>query len=225
MNTTTKETTKLRLPEGMSEGEAVAIIYRVVDLLASKFRFGYHSTEDMRQQGAIFAVEALQGTHYDVARPLENFLYTHIRNRFINLKRDKFVRNELPCRTCIFFDPQYKKSTNQCGAFEDKMECDRFKKWRVRNDAKRSLMQPVDIGAIAEPNKVSYADFNMMNEEVKQLINAQLPVALRADFLRLYEGEFVPKSQKERVRDCILNILKNYTGEATERSDVCPANM
>lgn len=105
------------------------------------------------------------------------------------------------------------------------MECDRFKKWRVRNDAKRSLMQPVDIGAIAEPNKVSYADFNMMNEEVKQLINAQLPVALRADFLRLYEGEFVPKSQKERVRDCILNILKNYTGEATERSDVCPANM
>src|SRR5690348_9353769 len=116
----------MKLPDGIkySEAEVLDIIERVVKTLAAKFRFGYHEIEDMKQYGILCAIKVLsEPNKYDVTKPLENFLYTHIRNRFINYKRDNYMRSEVPCKTCIFFDPQLKKSKNKCAAFTDKGNC------------------------------------------------------------------------------------------------------
>ena len=60
----------------------------VTKRLVYKFKFGYHEIEDMKQQAAVFAIEALE--KYDHKRPLENFLWVHVRNRLFNFKRDNF---------------------------------------------------------------------------------------------------------------------------------------
>lgn len=194
-------------PKGEAEAEAAlaATIYRVVDLLASRFRFGYYSVEDMRQQGCVFALEAIN-KGYDASRPLENFLYTHLRNRFINLKRDKYVRNEPPCRTCIFYDPQLRKSENACAAFEDKSECKKLSDWKIRNAAKKSLMKPLDVSLSSDSLCRVYPN-NFDFDELKRFIDEHLPADLRTDYLRLCEGLTLPKVRRQKVREAVLEII------------------
>lgn len=205
----------MKVPQGMTEGEAVDVIDKVVNALARKFRFGYHAIEDMKQQGRLFAVEVLTHGNYDESRPLENFLFTHVRNRLINYKRDNYVRNEPPCRSCPFFDPKCKQSTNQCSAFEDKTECKKLMDWKLRNDAKKSLMQPVDVSIMGDTpgrsqDMASLASF----KELEHLIDKHLSVELRSDYLRMKADEAIPKSRRQRVREAILAII-----QASERED------
>ena len=67
------------IPQGMSESQLIQIINNIANRLAGKFKFGYHDLEDMKQQARLFAWEGLE--HYDGVRPLENFLWTHVRMR------------------------------------------------------------------------------------------------------------------------------------------------
>lgn len=208
---------KMKLPPGMSEEEVVRIIYKVVNILAGKFRFGYHGIEDMKQEGAVFAIEAINSGAYDNSRPLENFLYTHIRNRFINYKRNKYIRNEPPCKTCLFFDPKLKKSKNQCAAFPDKDECKKLSDWQMRNDAKKNLMKPLDVTLVSEGVVESDMSANEIElEEFKNIINVNLPLELRSDYLRMVAGIQIPKNRKDKVKQAILEIRKKYYGEEND---------
>jgi DNA-directed RNA polymerase specialized sigma24 family protein len=199
----------MRTIPGMSEAQVVEAIYRVVDLLAKKFRFGYFDVEDMKQEGVVFALRVLEKDKYDPSRPLENFLYRHLRNRFINYKRDKFIRNETPCKKCPFFDPKFKKSTNACSVFEDKLECQKLKEWRLRNAAKQSLMQPTGEADSPEP-AAPCRSRNSEFDELKLYINENLPMDVRTDYLRMIEGLSLPKSRRDKVRDAILEVYKDY---------------
>ena len=80
----------MKIPNGMTENEVVQIISKVVERQASKFRFGYYESEDMKQEAFIIAMDALE--RYDNKRPLENFLAVHVNNRLKNFKRDHFYR-------------------------------------------------------------------------------------------------------------------------------------
>ena len=60
------------IPKGMDETEVIAIIDRIANRLAAKFKFGYHELEDMKQQARLFAWEGME--NYDGVRPLDNFL-------------------------------------------------------------------------------------------------------------------------------------------------------
>ena len=75
----------------MNEEQVLTAIENVVNALARNFRFGYFDTDDMKQQGRMYALEGIPKYNPEVG-PLENFLRTHIRNRFINLKRNKLTR-------------------------------------------------------------------------------------------------------------------------------------
>jgi hypothetical protein len=66
------------------------IITEIARKLAPKFRFAYYDTEDIVQEGILLGLDALK--RWDGIRPIENFLYTHIRNRLGTLKRDKYFR-------------------------------------------------------------------------------------------------------------------------------------
>ena len=211
----------MKLPPGIrfSEEEVLIIIQKVVNTLAAKLRFGYHEVEDMKQQGALYAIKVLsEADKYDVTKPLENFLYTHIRNRFINYKRDNYVRSELPCKTCIFFDPKFKKSTSGCAAFADKSDCKKLSDWRARNEAKRSLMKPVDMNIINEGESAD--DFNVIDSmsfiELEQLIDKHLDVELRSDYLRMRQQQPIPKSRRKRVQEAVLAIKEEFYDENEE---------
>ena len=104
-----------KLQNNVTEEEFLQVLENISKRLAHKFKFGYHTYEDMKQQAAIFALEGLE--KYDNSRPLENFLWTHVRDRLFNYKRDNFQRPDKPCLTCPFYDPMNKQSFNQCAKF------------------------------------------------------------------------------------------------------------
>jgi DNA-directed RNA polymerase specialized sigma24 family protein len=80
----------MKLPTNMTEAEVVQTILEVTKRLSSSFTFAYFDKEDIEQEAFLMGMEALD--RYDEARPLENFLFIHIKNRLKNFKRDKYYR-------------------------------------------------------------------------------------------------------------------------------------
>lgn len=208
---------------GLPEAEVLSIIERVVNILVGKCRYGYHTADDIKQDGRFFALKCLQSGKYDRTRPLANFLYVHVRNRLVNDKRNTFFRKEPPCYTCIFYDPRCEKSTNQCAVYKDKDDCKKLTNWKIRNMAKKSLMQPVDISLISAGSS-SHKSVNLDNQldfsSLKDLIDKELPVELRADYLRMLGGERVAKPRKNKVRKAVLKILEGRNnGQGDKRQE------
>ena len=116
-------TSSVKIPKNLSESEVLAVINNVVNRLARKFVFGYHDVEDIKQQGTLYALEAL--ANYDNERPLENFLWIHVRNRLFNYKRDNYERPHLPCLQC----EKYDEDTLKCKPYHDIFECTTYSMW------------------------------------------------------------------------------------------------
>jgi len=64
----TKKNKPNDLPNNVSTEEFLLVLENITKRLANKFRFAYHTIEDMKQQAAIFALEGLK--NYDNKRPL-----------------------------------------------------------------------------------------------------------------------------------------------------------
>ena len=176
----------MKIPKGMTENEVTEIINRVASRYAYKFKFGFYTPEDIRQEAFIIAMEALD--RYDESRPLENFLAVHVKNRLNNFKRDKFYR-------------QNKDDQNN--------------KWEQRNNSKKFLMEPLDIDNIRdeyEDNMKLESDLisNLTNKEVFELIDTHLDVSFRGDYLRIKHGAYVPKPRREQVFSEITEILREH---------------
>ena len=204
----------MQIPKGMTEEQVVDVVNGILSTLSYSFRFGYFDVDDIKQQGWIYAIEALP--NYDPERaPLENFLRSHIRNRFINLKRDKLSRHTSPCKGCPFFDPQMKKSKNKCAAFEDKQECDKFSGWEKRNSSKKNLVQPLDISNIRDENERNMKRFvdvheNTVNAELFSIIDKNLPINMRSDFRKIVEGVHIPKPRRIKIEEIIQEIVEEH---------------
>lgn len=198
------------IPPGMTEEQVMAAIEKVVSSLAAKFRFGYHETEDMKQEARLAAIKLMNLKKYDTSRPLENLMYSHVRNRLLNFKRDNYKRTEPPCISCPFYDKLCKKSTNQCAEFLDKLDCKKFFNWKKRNDAKAGLMHPVDISSIFD-EKLSAKSSLMKEIELKEIISI-IQAGLPAYVLPLWEkaknGEKLRKSEREKLQRHIMKILE-----------------
>ena len=81
------------IPSNYSEQEVIDIIDNIANRLCYKFKFGYHTADDMKQEARVFAWQGLE--KYDGERPLENFLSVHLSNRLKNFVRDNyFTRDE-----------------------------------------------------------------------------------------------------------------------------------
>lgn len=197
----------LKLPNNISEDELVTTINRIVNRLAAKFRFGYHDLDDIKQQGRLLALEGLE--KYDGVRPLENFLYTHVRNRLINFKRDHLCRYDKPCFVCPFYDPHLDKSNSGCAAFSDKNQCKPWKIWIIRNESKKNIMEPISI----QENSASLmcghdVVSEISNVELVELVKEHIPVALRADYFRMLNGVNISKQRRDRVKEEVLKIIE-----------------
>jgi hypothetical protein len=195
----------------LSEDEVVAIINNVANRLAKRFQFGYHEIEDMRQQARLFAWEAM--SNYDGVRPLENFLWTHVRNRLFNFKRDKYERPGKPCLDCehSIYD---NIDGDGCHKFASLIECSSYSSWINRNQRKRNIMHPIGIDSVNDENERTMHFIDNIDsidyKELLTIINEELPINLRPLFLRLKFGSKLTKLQKTKIQTAVKEILIKY---------------
>lgn len=201
-----KKKTKKQNNPIISDEEFVEVVNKVTKKLIYKFKFGYHEAEDMKQQAAIFALEALE--KYDHKRPLENFLWTHIRNRLFNFKRDKYQRPDKPCLTCPLYDPKLKCSTSGCSKYSNKLDCDLYQSWTTRNERKKNLNQ---LTSIANNYDLS-SSFDLINDasnkEIVDILDNNLSYKYREIFLKLRHGEKVSAADIKKFAAEADKILK-----------------
>lgn len=205
----TKQPTKKddSLPNGVSTEEFLKVLDNISKRLANKFRFAYHSVDDMKQQAAIFALEGLK--NYDNKRPLENFLWTHVRNRLFNYKRNNYQRPDKPCHSCPFFDKHCKLSTNQCEKFTNKYDCDLYASWAKRNEVKKNIIQPTYIDPII--HQTSHTDnfiSSIQNQELVLFLDTNIEPEYRETYLKLKHGIKISKADLKKLKTHILELME-----------------
>lgn len=204
---TKKKQAKKKAKSKVKEEDFLQAVTNISKNLCYKFKFGYHSVEDMRQQIFVFALEGLD--NYDHKRPLENFLWTHVRNRLFNYKRDNYQRPNKPCLTCPLNDPKYKVSSSGCSKFENKNDCDLYSSWIKNNSNKKNLMYFSAIEEIKDYSNV-FCDSSLNifdNTEIINLLNTVLIDEYRIIFLKMKEGTKVSKIEKQKLIDKIKTII------------------
>lgn len=207
---TKKKKTKSFHPK-VTEQQFVEVWEKISKKLGYKFKFGYHSHEDMKQQAAIFALEGLK--NYDHKRPLENFLWTHVRNRLFNYKRDNYQRPDKPCLNCPFYKPKDSSCASECSEFSNKNDCELFASWIKRNDTKKNIMKPIGIDNINENTK-EFTNNNLLqnitNKEIIKIIDKNISIKNRPIFLKMLGGSKVPKLEINKLLKEIKKILKDH---------------
>ena len=189
----------MKIPDNHSEQEVLDVIDGIANRLCYKFKFGYHSPDDMKQQARLFAWEGLE--KYDGKRPLENFLWTHVRNRLYNFKRNNYSRLEKPCDTCEFY------ISKKCTAFVDQEECHLYKGWLDRNNSKKNLMHSISVEFDQKEHETASLS-TLFAKEVMELLDKELHVRFREDWIRLLNSLKLNKARKDKLLEEIESVLK-----------------
>ena len=203
--------------KSVDEKQLLDVIDIITKKLAYKFKFGYHDIEDMKQQISIFALEGLK--NYDHKRPLENFLWTHVRNRLFNYKRDNYQRPDKPCLTCPLYDPKLQESFSGCKKYNNKNECDLYDSWNKRNSSKKNLMHLTTIDEVKNyANAFSNDDEDPLlhsigNKEIINLLDEKLTDEYRAIYIRMKSGSKVNKVDQAKLVGKIKEILRDFAHE------------
>jgi len=200
---------KKKNPKTVDENEFIKIVDIIAKKLAYKFKFGYHDYDDMKQQISIFALEGLK--NYDHKRPLENFLWTHVRNRLFNYKRDNYQRPDKPCLSCPLYDPHCKKSTSGCTDYNNKNDCKLYDAWLRRNSAKKNLMYFSGIDEIKDyGNLFQSPEASADNNELLELFETHLNGEERSIYIKVKSGMKVSKADMDKLTIVLKEIVKNY---------------
>lgn len=196
---------------GVTEQDFLNVLDNISKRLAYKFKFGYHEYEDMKQQAAIFAIEGLQ--KYDQKRPLENFLWTHVRNRLFNYKRNNYQRPDKPCLSCPLFD---RSKDSQCSKYENKNDCELYSNWKSRNENKKNIMKPqsihndVDNDDTPIPDKHDSSSF-LQNQEIINFLDSNIVISeYREIYLKLKHGVKINKPLLDKLKIHIQTLMKDY---------------
>jgi DNA-directed RNA polymerase specialized sigma24 family protein len=184
------------IPNGSSEAEVLATIEVVVRVLAPQFKIPGFGIDDIAQELRVMGMEALP--RYDPRRPLPNFLYSHMRKRIINFRRDHLTRTDSPCRQC-----------RDGIQHEPGPRCEAHKKWAVRQDRKKALqMTPQfdqELFDPGMPGDVTVED--AATKELLELVDQQLPVELRTSYLKMRAGVTIPPKRREQVEEAVREII------------------
>lgn len=210
---TKKKKMAKRKAKTVPEDEFLNIVNIIAKKLAYKFKFGYHDFDDMKQQISIFALEGLK--NYDHNRPLENFLWTHVRNRLFNYKRDNYQRPDKPCLGCPLHDPNLKKSTSGCLDYTNKNDCTLFSSWTNRNSTKKNLMhlstidELKDYGSAFSSSENNLLD-NISSQEIFTLIENHLTGEDRSTYLKIRNGGKVNKCDMDKLTKKLKQIVNDH---------------
>ncbi len=197
----------MKLPHNLTEKEFLETLDKIIYHLGHT-PFGTHDMADLQQQAYLFACQAVH--HWDGQRPLENFLRVHIRNRLINFKRDELMLIQSPCLKCPMYDPLYKISDNQCGAFANKEHCSLYARWINRANSKQNVLNPIDIEGVEVPEQKE-PDIDI--KDLEAMIDMELPITLRADYLKMRADIKIPEARQQKVKAAVLEIIQKYRKE------------
>lgn len=197
----------------VDENEFLRVIDVISKKLGYKFKFGYHDFDDMKQQISIFALEGLK--NYDHKRPLENFLWTHVRNRLFNYKRDNYQRPDKPCLTCPLYDPHCKKSLSSCESYSNKEDCSLYSSWLSRNNTKKNLMHLTTIDEIKDYSNAFSSDESLLinaiaSDEIFSLLESHLNGEYRTLYLKVKSGIKINKGDMDKLTTKLKEILKDH---------------
>lgn len=204
-----KSTNNISSLDNLTEDEVVEIIDKVAKRLAARFKFGYHEVQDIEQQARLIAWEGMK--NYDGVRPLENYLWVHVRNRLFNFKRDNYFRPYGPCEKC----GKYNKNTNVCADHDELNECLLHQQWQLRNMAKLNLIYPIEFSCVDDNHENNmhdkvYTENCVLNNELKAILNQHIPIEYRHYYLKLLYGYSVPQQYKIVVISLIRDIIDKY---------------
>lgn len=165
--------------QGTDEEIRNLIIDHVCQRLVHTHTFGYYTEDDIYQECWDIALTALEDDKYDINRPLEKFLYCHIRNRLKNLYRDKCFRKKRPNES--------------------------FDTWERRSKKKASLMSVAENS----DESASSGDLidEISARDLSNYIYNNLPIYLRKDYRRLLNDEPLVECTKTFIREIISEIL------------------
>lgn len=188
--------------------EAFVIIDTTINAMAGRYRFGYHTIQDMRQQCWIFVLSQLY--RYDGKRSLAAFVGTILITRSFNFKRDTYHRPQKPCLRC----PLFEKATDTCLQFRNRDECEKYTKWRLLNDAKRNLhhFAPVECAASVTYKKPSHEEI-FMNKELLDSLRAELTDEENLIVESYLRGD---KIAKRKLSSVIARMKEVYDGFGIE---------
>lgn len=195
----------MKVPPGYTEAQVLEAIETAVSILAPSFVFGHYEIEDIKQYGYQVAIEKLAEGKFDCQRPLPNFLYTCIRNKFINLKRDEYRRTDPPCTACHSGQPCEKADGNSC--------CRKYYLWHTRNKNKSGIANPIGLEQTFDDRpSSSTAEEDVQISEMLERIDLELPIELRATYLQMRANVHVPKAKRLQVEKAISEIFKGAIG-------------
>jgi len=197
-----------KLPQNVPP-EVLDSVIKIAGILATKFKFGYYTYEDMKQEGIIVGLECLE--RYDPEKgALETFLWTHIHNQLFNIKRKHYRRPNIQS-TCCQVNDIFVCTTS--GEKEDL--CPKCQRRIKNNETRRNLTYPLSIYLVddeLEP-KMSQADTtveNAIGNEIQEIIESNLPSYMRADYLKIIQGVQVSSGTKKRIQGVVKEILDRY---------------
>jgi len=197
------------VPQGHTEQEVIDTLYRVARRMAYKFRFAYNDPEDIIQEGVVKGIEGLE--KYEPGRPLENFLHVHIFNRLFNYKRDNYVRPNKPCLKCPV--GAWRKSDDTCLEFELREDCEPYREWKQRNEAKKNIMDTLCYTQVRSEGEdgmectSSDAVDSLYVREQLDKIRGGLTFDSLANLQRLSHGIAIPKVERQALLAEISGIL------------------
>lgn len=180
---------------------------KIAKSVSSKFKFGSYEREDIEQEVYILCVNGLE--RYNEKQPLENFLWTHVKNRLCNLKRNKYERKESPCLKCPLYDKLKQVNESQCKRFEDKSDCDLYQNWIYRNEAKKTLASAAMPGAEALSNySQDMSNTRIETKEMMDIIDRDLPAEYRATYIKYKYGAKLKDEETKQLLGVLRAILE-----------------
>lgn len=199
----------------LTEEQILEAIEQVVNSVASSYKFGYHNIEDIKQEGRLEALRALKDHSYDGVRPLTNFLYVHVKNRLSNFKRNKFRRNDPPCKPCHTAATSQERHESKCENIKQGASyCKRYLNWQKNNASKQNIMNMLSVSCLENDNEfVTTTDDGFKKielQEIKDILNKELSPENRKIYLLITSGETVTKQQFEKLKVSIISIFKSY---------------
>ncbi len=197
------------LPSGLEEYAVITTMDFVISgIIKDVTPFSIYRGEELRQQAFMYGIEAMNTQKYDNKRPLAGFLRTCIINRIISLSRDKYSRNEPPCKNCPFRDDNLQRSESGCKEFDNKMKCDKYKAYYKRNEAKRNIMNLQSatpfFDVVKEPLDLAHID----NRDYVEWLLERLTSSAKEILLEIMRDRTVPEAQLNKLRLEVSEIIE-----------------
>jgi hypothetical protein len=81
-----------------------------------------------------------------------------------------------------------------------------------KNGAKKNLMSPIELDCVnfEDEKNMSILDCqydNVVYKEMNGIIDINMPVSLRSDYLRMKSGLKLPKLRKDKVQEFVKQVL------------------